>query len=99
MRIDIIQNFPDKWTPNTAQQFILKELANVLDTERKFVIICAPTGSGKSMIAKTLCNCSSYPTKEFQRDCMSGAMYDPNRTSLDTHFQRSGCAVLTQRKC
>lgn len=98
MRIDLIQNFPDKWTPNTAQQFILNELANVLDDERKFIIICAPTGSGKSMIAKTLCNTSSYPTKEFQRDCMSGAMYDPNRTSLDTHFQRSGCAVLTCTK-
>lgn len=98
MRIDLIQNFPDKWTPNTAQQFILNELANVLDDERKFIIICAPTGSGKSMIAKTLCNSSSYPTKEFQRDCMSGAMYDPNRVSLDTHFQRSGCAVLTCTK-
>ena len=98
MRIDLIQNFPDKWTPNEAQQFILTELANVLDTERKFVIICAPTGSGKSMIAKTLCNASSYPTKEFQRDCMSGAMYDPNRVHLDTHFQRSGCAVLTCTK-
>lgn len=98
MRIDLIQNFPDKWTPNTAQQFILNELANVLDDERKFIIICAPTGSGKSMIAKTLCNTSSYPTKEFQRDCMSGAMYDPNKVSLDTHFQRSGCAVLTCTK-
>lgn len=65
MRIDLIQNFPDKWTPNEAQQFILNELANVLDDERKFIIICAPTGSGKSMIAKTLCNTSSYPTKEF----------------------------------
>ena len=98
MRIDIIQNFPDKWTPNTAQQFILNELANVLDSERKFIIICAPTGSGKSMIAKTLCNSSSYPSKEFQRDCMSGAMYDPNRVSLETHNQRSGCAVLTCTK-
>lgn len=98
MRIDLIQNFPDKWTPNTAQQFILNELANVLDDERKFIIICAPTGSGKSMIAKTLCNTSSYPTVEFQRDCMSGAMYDPNKVSLDTHFQRSGCAVLTCTK-
>lgn len=98
MRIDLIQNFPDKWTPNTAQQFILNELANILDDNRKFIIICAPTGSGKSMIAKTLCNTSSYPTKEFQRDCMSGAMYDPNRVSLDTHYQRSGCAVLTCTK-
>lgn len=98
MRIDLIQNFPDKWTPNTAQQFILNELANVLDDERKFIIICAPTGSGKSMIAKTLCNTSSYPTVEFQRDCMSGAMYDPNRVSLETHYQRSGCAVLTCTK-
>lgn len=69
----------------------------MLDDERKFIIICAPTGSGKSMIAKTLCNISSYPTKEFQRDCMSGAMYDPNR-KLDTHSQRSGCAVLTCTK-
>ena len=98
MKLDLIQNFPSKWTPNTAQQFILNELANVLDDERKFIIICAPTGSGKSMIAKTLCNTSSYPTKEFQRDCMSGAMYDPNRISLDTHYQRSGCAVLTCTK-
>ena len=98
MRIDLIQNFPDKWTPNTAQQFILNELANVLDDERKFIIICAPTGSGKSMIAKTLCNASSYPTKEFQRDCMSGAMYDPSREEPKTARQRSGCAVLTCTK-
>ena len=97
MRVDIIQNFPDKWSPNTAQQFILNELANVLDSNRKFIVICAPTGSGKSMIAKTLCNSSSYPTKEFQRDCMSGAMYDPGK-KLDTHNQRSGCAVLTCTK-
>ena len=72
-------------------------MAHVLDDERKFIVICAPTGSGKSMIAKTLCNCSSYPTKEFQRDCMSGAMYDPNRKP-DTCYQRSGCAVLTCTK-
>lgn len=97
MRVDIIQNFPDKWSPNTAQQFILNELANVIDSNRKFIVICAPTGSGKSMIAKTLCNSSSYPTKEFQRDCMSGAMYDPGK-KLDTHNQRSGCAVLTCTK-
>ncbi len=98
MQLNLIQNFPSKWTPNDAQQFILNELANVLDDERKFIIICAPTGSGKSMIAKTLCNASSYPTQEFQRDCMSGAMYDPNRVSLSTHYQRSGCAVLTCTK-
>lgn len=97
MRIDLIQNFPTKWTPNKAQQFILNEMAHVLDDERKFIVICAPTGSGKSMIAKTLCNCSSYPTKEFQRDCMSGVMYDPNRKP-DTCYQRSGCAVLTCTK-
>ena len=98
MRIDIIQNFPDKWTPNTAQQFILNELSNVLDSERKFVIICAPTGSGKSMIAKTLCNSSSYPSKEFQRDCMSGAMYDTTKKEPATARQKSGCAVLTCTK-
>ena len=65
MQLNLIQNFPSKWTPNDAQQFILNELANVLDDERKFIIICAPTGSGKSMIAKTLCNASSYPTQEY----------------------------------
>lgn len=97
MRIDLIQNFPTKWTPNKAQQFILNEMAHVIDDERKFIVICAPTGSGKSMIAKTLCNCSSYPTKEFQRDCMSGVMYDPNRKP-NTCYQRSGCAVLTCTK-
>jgi hypothetical protein len=98
MKLDLIQNFPDKWTPNNAQNYILTEMANVLDSNRKFIVICAPTGSGKSMIAKTLCNCSSYPTKEFQRDCMSGAMYDPRKIKLDTHYQRSGCAVLTCTK-
>ena len=98
MRIDLIQNFPDKWNPNEAQQFILNELANVIDDERKFIIICAPTGSGKSMIAKTLCNTSSYPTKEFQRDCMNGSMYDFMKKEPSTARQRSGCAVLTCTK-
>lgn len=97
MRIDLIQNFPDKWSPNEAQKYILNEIANVIDDERKFIVICAPTGSGKSMIAKTFCNSSSYPTPEFQRDCMSGAMYDPNKKP-NSAGQRSGCAVLTCTK-
>ena len=97
MKLDLIQNFPSKWTPNKAQSFILNEMANVMDDERKFIIICAPTGSGKSMIAKTLCNCSSYPSVQFQRDCMSGVMYDPNKKP-DSAGQRSGCAVLTCTK-
>ena len=97
MKLDLIQNFPDKWTPNDAQKIILDELALALDSTRKFIVICAPTGSGKSMIAKTLCNSSTYPSIEFQSDCMSGKMYDPNK-KCDTANQRSGCAVLTCTK-
>ena len=98
MKLDLIQNFPSKWTPNAAQKIILNDLALALDSDRKFVVICAPTGSGKSMIAKTLCNSSRYPSEEFKEECMNGKMYEPSGKKCKCANQRSGCAVLTCTK-
>jgi len=45
--------FPEGYTPTPAQTALLSKIENAYKCGKKFVICCAPTGSGKSMIAKT----------------------------------------------
>lgn len=95
--MDIFSKFPFSFSPNASQVYILSELQEALKTNKKFIIICAPTGSGKSFVAKTICNISSEPSKEFKEDCINGRMYSFSNTP-NTAFERSGCAVLTCTK-
>jgi len=50
--------FPSNFTPNKSQVYILKELAKAISQKQKYIIISAPTGAGKSLIAATLANYS-----------------------------------------
>ena len=53
MIINYTSNFPEKFTPTSLQVDILNKIEQAFKGGKKFVICCAPTGSGKSMIAKT----------------------------------------------
>lgn len=61
-----VQYFPENYTPTPEQQQVLDQLTQAFD-KHKYVICCAPTGSGKSFISKTIANASSKPTAEFKR--------------------------------
>ena len=62
---NILNAFPRDFTPNTAQEKLLYEIQDAFNSGYKFVVCCAPTGSGKSFISKTLSNLSKQPTEEF----------------------------------
>jgi len=65
MSYNLLQHFPESYTPNTAQVKLLASIDQAFEDGYKFVVCCAPTGSGKSFISKTISNSSKEPSKEF----------------------------------
>lgn len=63
----ILECFPAGFTPTTAQENALKQIEKAIKGKQKYIIIRAPTGSGKSFISRTLGNLSSDCTSEFKR--------------------------------
>ena len=50
----LLDNFPKDWQPRESQKKILNEIESAIKSGHKKIIISAPTGIGKSYIAKTL---------------------------------------------
>lgn len=63
--MSLINYFEDGFIPSQTQKDIITKLDNSLNNNKKFIIINAPTGSGKSFIAKTLANYSDNLDSEF----------------------------------
>lgn len=98
MNIKLYSSFPEGWTPNEAQEYILSELSKALDTDHKFIIIQAPTASGKSMISKTLANYSNEPDNEYIKLVKTNRIFNPG-CQYDPHdHQPWGAAILTCTK-
>jgi Rad3-related DNA helicase len=62
---NLLLNFPDGYSPNESQQRILTKIDKAFSTGKKFVVVNACTGSGKTHIAATLGNHSDDPPQEF----------------------------------
>ncbi len=60
-----LSNFPAGYEPSKQQTKLLKQIEAAFQ-DNKFVICCAPTGSGKSFISKTLSNVSDDCTNSFR---------------------------------
>ena len=56
--MSLILHFPDNESPRDSQIKILKGIDSAFSSGKKFVIVYAPTGCGKSFIAKTIANSS-----------------------------------------
>lgn len=61
-----LSNFPEGFTPSPSQIKILKALDNTFKN-KKFAIVRAPTGSGKSFISKALGNASEESSESFKQ--------------------------------
>ena len=46
--LKLLENFPEKDTPRASQKEILRQLSTALEKKTKFIILQAPTGSGKA---------------------------------------------------
>ena len=52
--MSLLKSFPEGYIPTATQTHILQELDKFMKEDKKFLILQAPTGSGKTFIAKTL---------------------------------------------
>ncbi|NBP03160.1 MAG: hypothetical protein EBU90_24265, partial [Proteobacteria bacterium] len=57
--------FPKEYNPSGQQIKLIKKVEHAFNKGKKFVIACAPTGSGKSFLSKTLSGISNNPSPEF----------------------------------
>lgn len=93
--MELIRYFPKGFKPNKAQIHILTEISKAINLGKKFIIIEAPTATGKSFIAKTLANYSNDPSKDFEEAVMSYKAFDPAYEFEGCTF---GTAILTVTK-
>lgn len=83
MSISFISQFPLNFKPSDLQVDIINQIDKAFNSGKKFVICCAPTGSGKSFIAKTLANASSLPSDTFSQLIRS---YDAYKMDFDGNY-------------
>jgi ATP-dependent DNA helicase DinG len=76
----LLEGFPDKYTPNSQQLKLLKNIDQAFEDGYKFVVCAAPTGSGKSFISKTLGNVSDSPPESYIDLIMSYLAYKRSQT-------------------
>jgi Rad3-related DNA helicase len=70
-----LAQFPKEYNPSNQQVKIIKSVERAFNRGKKFVICCAPTGSGKSFLAKTISGISSDCTNDFKELISSYAAY------------------------
>ena len=66
-----LSHFPKEYTPSDAQVKLLRNVEKAFNKGKKFVICCAPTGTGKSFLAKTLSSLGSLPSNKFEEAILS----------------------------
>lgn len=70
-----LNQFPKEYEPSNQQAKLIKNIERAFNSGKKFVICCAPTGTGKSFLAKTLSGISSAPTHKFAENIHTYAAY------------------------
>jgi len=70
-----LSHFPQEYSPSDQQIKLIKGVERAFNRGKKFVICCAPTGTGKSFLAKTLAGISSPATDKFKESIQSYSAY------------------------
>jgi Rad3-related DNA helicase len=102
--MNILSKFPRPYDPTPLQIDVLNRLTKVFeDKNKKFVIIQAPTGTGKSFISRTLGNTTKEASEDYQELVRSYDVFKRNGTGLANEDQilaekPFGCTVLTITK-
>jgi len=68
-------HFPKEYNPSSQQVKLIKGVERAFNNGKKFVICCAPTGTGKSFLAKTLSGLSSSATERFKHNITTYSAY------------------------
>lgn len=64
--MSLLDHFPKKFQPLSQQVDLLNKIEEAFNEGHKYVICCAPTGSGKSFLSKTLSNYSDSCSEGFK---------------------------------
>lgn len=101
--LNLLQHFPADSEPRPEQVKILTEIEKAIESGKKYIIVQAPTGVGKSHIAATLAAMSKSIHPNFERliDCYEitrqneeGYMYEEEVLG----YESFGSAVMTVSK-
>lgn len=84
----LLNNFPQGYTPSSQQDKIIRKIDGAFSSGNKFVICCAPTGSGKSFISKTLANASTPFTDNFTELVNTYAAFKMDSNGNYAHRER-----------
>jgi len=79
-----LNHFPDNYSPSTQQVKLIEKVESAFGRGKKYVIACAPTGSGKSFLSKTLSGLGQKPTQEFTNLIKSYNAYKQDYTGSYT---------------
>lgn len=94
----LLLNFPEPYKPNDAQVSILKKIEAALANKEKFIVVNAPTGSGKSFIPKTLANAVNGPSENFKARINDYSVYGVEGSELIKDEESFGVYALTITK-
>ena len=83
--MNLLSNFPETHDARPQQIDLLQQIDRAFASGKKFVICCAPTGSGKSFLSKTLANASKNPSASFVDLVESNAAFKQDQFGDYTH--------------
>ena len=95
---DLALNFPEGYIPRKQQAEALTAIQAAFNKGKKFVILHADTGVGKTHIAKTLGNASKEVPQGFKDSVTSYAVFGENGSDLVRGISPFGCYALTITK-
>lgn len=96
--LELFDSFPEGFEPNEAQKYIIEQIGQAIDEGKKFIVINAPTATGKSFIAKTVANYSVEPLHSFVEAVESFSIFDDEIVFDDDVLSPFGTAILTVTK-
>jgi len=100
MKIDkpILTYFSDKHTPREHQVTGLQQIEEAVNSGAKFIIVQAPTGSGKSFFSKTLSNTTNSADPEYVKLVDNYQAFDKDFPPVFNRFPNHGLFALTTTK-
>jgi len=90
--MNLMSFFPDGYEPLTQQTELINRIERAFESGKRFVICCAPTGSGKSFLSKTLANSSSVSSAEFINSIKTNQAFTLDQ--FGTYLDPDGCGDM-----
>ena len=103
MKINLLNYFPENDTPRDSQITVFREIEKAIEDHVRFILIQAPTGSGKSYISAVLSNYSNPPNSEYANLVNTDEIFKKSQagyihTGILDDASPFGCVTLTVSK-